>query len=814
MSAIRNNIEKGFEQFARKIYRNRIKTLLVILVITAAIISQIPKITVDTSMEGFLHKEDPAMLAYNAFRDQFGRDEVVIVALQPADVFDLAFLKTLARLHRDLEEKVPYLDDITSMINARNTRGEQDELIVEDLLETWPENSADLAVLKQRVLSNPMYKNLLVSEDGRFTTIVIRTHSRSDTGQDDDLLAGFGDENLEGPVTDEARPQSTAYLTDRENSEVVEAVKAVAEAYRSADLPIWVAGSPVVTHFIKQSMMRDVRTFLLLATVVVGIVLFVMFRRLTGVLLPLLVVLLSLLDTIGLMALSGVAIKVPTQILPSFLLAVGVGTSVHILAVFFQHFDRNTDKEAAIAYAMGHSGLAVVMTNVTTACGLVSFSTAEVAPIADVGVFAGIGVMLAFIYTLFLLPALLALVPISPRDPKVGKDRRTAMGRFLTAVGNFSTGHAKAILAGSVLVILVSAVAITAIRFSHHPLSWFPEDNAIRMATEKIDRELRGSITLEVIVDTGKVNGLYDPALLGRLESAAAHVEKLKYEKLFVGKAWSVTTILKEINQALNENRAPFYSIPEDPQLVAQEFLLFENSGSDDLEDFVDSQFSKARFTIKVPFEDAYHAGIFIEEINSYFRQYFPEATVTLTGMMGLLSRTITAAVHSMAKSYATALVVITVMMVLLIGRVRIGLLSMVPNLVPILLMLGVIGIFNLSMDLFTMMVASVAIGLAVDDTIHFMHNFRRYYDHGGDPVEAVHQTLQTTGRAMLVTTIVLSAGFFIFGFATMRNVRSFGMLTGFTIVMALLADYLLAPALMVLVNKKKEAAGEGAAVS
>jgi len=129
----------------------------------------------------------------------------------------------------------------------------------------------------------------------------------------------------------------------------------------------------------------------------------------------------------------------------------------------------------------------------------------------------------------------------------------------------------------------------------------------------------------------------------------------------------------------------------------------------------------------------------------------------------------------------------------------------MIPNLAPILLMLGVIGVLNLPMDLFTMMVASIAIGLAVDDTIHFMHNFRRYYDQSGDPVKAVHQTLQTTGRAMLVTTIVLSIGFFVFSFTTMSNVRNFGMLTGFTIIMALLSDYLLAPALMVLANRKKE---------
>jgi predicted RND superfamily exporter protein len=193
-----------------------------------------------------------------------------------------------------------------------------------------------------------------------------------------------------------------------------------------------------------------------------------------------------------------------------------------------------------------------------------------------------------------------------------------------------------------------------------------------------------------------------------------------------------------------------------------------------------------------------------LETITDYLKQKFPEARVTITGMMALLARTIYNAIKSMAKSYTIALVVITILMVILIGRIRIGLLSMVPNLAPILLMLGVIGAFSIPMDLFTMMVASVAIGLAVDDTIHFMHNFRRYYDQSGDPVGAVHQTLHTTGRAMLVTTIVLSLGFFIFAFATMSNVINFGLLTGFTIIMALVADYLIAPALMVAVNKPK----------
>ena len=800
MSAIRSRLEKWFEHLAHTIYRHRILTLVIMLALSGILIAQIPKITIDTSTEGFLHEDDPALLAYNAFRDQFGRDEVIIIAIKTEEVFDHRFLKRLKALHEELEDNVPYIEDINSLINARNTRGESDELIVEDFLETWPSTSKDLEILKRRALSNPLYKNLLLSEDGRFTTIVIQTHSHSGLGQQDDVLEGFEEDF---PSADEKanKVATRTYLTDHENSQVVTAVKQIVKKYDTPDFPIYIAGTPVVTHFLKRAMMSDMRKFIGLAVLTVAVLLFVMFRRITGVVFPLFIVILSLLSTVGAMALTGTAIKLPTQILPSFLLAVGVGTSVHILAIFFQRYGETENKAEAIAYALGHSGLAVFMTNVTTACGLMSFATSEVAPVADLGIFAGIGVLIAFINTIFLLPALLGLVPLRSRSKGDSCPKATLMDRFLTFISRFSTGHPKAILIASMVIVCVSLAAAAKIRFSHNPLGWFPESNPIRIASEKLDHEMRGTINLEVIVDTARENGLYEPDILNRLEDAAVFAEAQSYEDVFVGKAWSLPTILKEINRALNENRKEFYAIPQNQQLIAQEFLLFENSGSDDLEDVVDSQFSKARFSMKGPFKDAVHFATLLDTVDHYFREKFPDADITLTGMMVLLSKTINNAILSMAKSYVIALAVITLLMIVLIGKVRIGLLSMIPNLTPILLMLGIIGATPVSMDLFTMMVASIAIGLAVDDTIHFMHNFRRYYEETGDPQLAVYKTLHTTGRAMLVTTIVLSIGFFIFVFADMKNLLNFGVLTSFTILMALLADYLVAPALMVLVN-------------
>jgi predicted RND superfamily exporter protein len=448
-----------------------------------------------------------------------------------------------------------------------------------------------------------------------------------------------------------------------------------------------------------------------------------------------------------------------------------------------------------------------LMTGITTAAGLLSFSTAEVAPIGDLGKFGAAGVMLGLFHTIILLPALLSIIPIKPSGDKNREDvqRLSRTDTLLSSVGNISIRYPYHILAIFAFILILAIIGTTKTRFYHNPLKWFPETSTVRIASEKIDKELKGSTSLEVVVDTGKENGLYDPDILNRLEESAEHMEGLRSGEIVIGKAWSLTTILKEINRALHNNDEAFYKIPQDKQLIAQEFLLFENSGSDDLEDVTDSQFSKARVTMKVPFVDFVAFASFNDGVYDYFKEKFPEARIKLTGMAAIFVKVETNALISLTRSYLYALIVITVLMILLIGRVRIGMLSMIPNITPILITIGGMGWFDMPMDLFNMTVGSIAIGLAVDDTIHFMHNFRRYFEESGDAEKAVIQTLLTTGRAMCVTTCVLSLGFFSFMLASMNNLIGFGMLTGITIVLALLSDLFLAPALMIVVNRKKK---------
>jgi len=339
MSGWRQKTNDEVARVARYIVRRPWWVIAACMLFVVGLASQLPSIRFDTSTEGFLHDDDPALIAYNAFRDQFGRDDLIILALQPARIFDLEFLSTLRELHERLESDLPHLDEVTSLINARATRGSEDELLVEDLLEEWPAGPDALPPLEDWVLGNPTYRNLLISEDGRFTTIAIRTaaYSSEGAGADDDFAAGFDDDVKSGEGE-----AAASYLGDDEIGEVVAGVRAIVAEFRAPDFPIAMAGSPVAMDVVKRNMRHDMLLFVRLTILAIAVLLALVFRRASAVFLPLVVVVFSLVSTIGLMAACGAAIKLPTMVLPSFLLAVGVGDSVHILALFFRFRSRQT----------------------------------------------------------------------------------------------------------------------------------------------------------------------------------------------------------------------------------------------------------------------------------------------------------------------------------------------------------------------------------------------------------------------------------------------------------------------------------------
>ena len=788
-------LETHMGKFGAFIHDNPLKVILVVLALLLAPLSHIPQIKMDTSTEGFMHPDDPVLLTYNEFRAQFGRDERVVLAIKSDEIFTVDFLTTLRDLHEELEEKVPYLDDITSLYNVRNTRGEGDKLITDDLLEPMPTTQAQVDIIKKQAMASHFYKDLLLSSDGTMTTMIIETDAYSHVGVTEESIDdAFGDDEVISQTSEER-----AFLTDAENAELLKVVHTIVDSYKEKGLEIYVAGSPAVNNALKAQMQADMQKFTRITFFIIIIFLFVMFRRVSAVVYPLIVIILSLLTTVGMMAWVGVAFKLPTQIVPSLLLAVSVGATVHILSIFFDAFNKTGNKKEAMSYTLRHSGLAIAMTSVTTAIGVGSFSGSEVAPISDLGIFASFGVMVSLLLTLTLLPALLSLTKLKPKPKKdIGK-----FDELMGILALFPIKYYKGILIGSAVLVLSALIASSQITLSHDPLYWFQADNENRVSTEVIDAKMNGTVTIEAIVDTGKENGWNDPIRLQKLNEMSTRMEAYVDKYTHVGKVISLATIVKETNRALHENKEEAYIIPKDEKLVSQELLLFENSGSDDLEDVVDSQFSKARISIKMPWTDAVKAVKILNYVKDEIAKTFPNDKVESTGMIPLLINTFANAVNSSVTSYLVAFVLITFMMMLILGSARMGLLSMIPNLAPIIVGLLLMYMANIPLDMFTLLIGSIAIGLAVDDTIHFLHNFRRYYLQSGDEAKAIQQTFYTTGKAMVITTIVLSLGFYAYLMAEMISVQNFGLLTGSVIIMALLSDLLLAPALMMLVAKR-----------
>ncbi|MBW2292322.1 MAG: MMPL family transporter, partial [Deltaproteobacteria bacterium] len=296
-------------------------------------------------------------------------------------------------------------------------------------------------------------------------------------------------------------------------------------------------------------------------------------------------------------------------------------------------------------------------------------------------------------------------------------------------------------------------------------------------------------------------NGLHEPALLERIDllsDRSAQIEGVG--NVNAGRVTSIVDVTKEIHQALNGNSSDHYAIPNTRELVAQELLLFENSGSDDLEQLVDSQFRRARITMNLPHASPTYYQPFIARVEALANEILgDEVEVTMTGFVSLMTRSLNAISSSLQRSYLIALAIITPLMFLLLGTLRTGLAAMVPNLAPIILTLGLMGWLGIPLDTFTLLIGSIAIGLAVDDTIHFMHVFRKFYDDLQDTPAAVRETLRSTGHALLVTTIVLSLSFFIYAFASLTSLVKFGLLTGVTVIFAFIADVTLSPALMAL---------------
>lgn len=774
---MRERIQLFFQQWGLFCAHHPISTLVLVAGLSVLLASALPP-RFDTTMEGFLRKDSPAIKTYEQLREQFGRDEFMIATVTADDIFAPQFIARLQQVEKDAWTQVPWIDDLILLTNARAIYAQGDDVRIEGLFENWPDD-ADIDAITDRIAHNDLYRNLVLSDDHRTTAILVRLQNYfpdPDTGE----LANLGELQFQ---------------------QAAEGMQALMQPFAEAGNRVAVAGTPVVITQLQQAMQRDMARFTALTLVFVGAMLWWLFRRFSAVALPLLVVMLAALGTLGLLAWTDTPLQMPLVILPSFLIAVGIGDSIHLISIFYQQCRQSHSVNEAIGKAMRHTGLAMFLTSITTAAGLLSFAGSDILPLSSLGWVAATGVMLAWLYSVTLLPAGLALMKrfFVTGEAAPAPRAHEGMNRFTDACIHLATCYPRRIVALSALLAGVALWQASQLHFSHHPLKWLPDDWPIRQATDVIDTRLSGSMNLEVLLDSGELDGWRNAERMQQVERLTDRLANADFS-ITPRKIQSVTDMVREINQALHGGDPEYYRTPDSDELLAQELFLLEMSAANDLYRRIDHDYRTTRITLSVPWVDTLYYAHMVDEVEALARSEISEDIhVNVTGLVPVLGRTLAAVIVDTARSYLLAFAIIGVMMVLLLGRLKAGAIAMIPNLLPILLALGFMHATGIALDMFSMLVGAIAMGLAVDDTIHFMHHYENNRSRGAAPREAIALTLHESGRAMLTTSIILAGGFMVFVFSEMNNLTGFGLVTAFTIGAALLADFLLAPALMYL---------------
>lgn len=775
-------------------------TLFLVLGATLFMGLGLPALQLDSSNESLFQRSDPTLQAYQSFQREFGRNDVVVVAVTTDQPRSATFMGKLEHLHRDLEDRIPWLDDVTSLVNADwMASQENDGLQVGDVGDLWPAEGNLDPERWNEIVTSPLYRDTLVSSDGSMVLLVVRAMAQAAEEPHQADHQDFFSPEPRAFDEQEAGDADQPRLTSEQLNEFSAAIQEVVAEYEAQGMQVRAAGGPLLDKLHHDAIHHDVGVLMSAAFLTIVLALYVLFRRVTAVVIPVVVITMALVSTLGLMGWVSIPFTPVTQALPALLLMAGVLDAVHLFGLFYVERRKGVDTRNAILSAVTHSGMAVLFTSLTTAAGFLAFTVARMKPIADFGWIAAFGIMLIFVYTLVLLPALIRMIPgrVSASDKATHTlwPNLTEKMRVLSRVG---VRHPIKVLTLVAVLIIAAIPGIMKIEFSYDVLNWFPEDTPIRVDTLAIDEKIKSTVPLEVIVDTQRDNGILTPEFMNALRGFQDYAESLDPGTVKVGRATSIVDVLERIHSQL-ANVSMKNSIPENNNLIHQEILLYESGGPREITRLVDRDYSKARITLRLAYADGRDMVPLRQTVEDKALEVFSEfGEVTVTGTVDLVATGTIDLMESMADSYLFAAISISLMLMLLWRSIKLGVVAMIPNFIVIYLALGVMGYAGMGINLITVLLGGIALGLVVDDTVHLINGIQYKIRRAGCSLEnAVNETIRVIAPLLLITSAVLAGGFSLFSLSMMSALQSFGILLAFTILLAFLFDLIVIPAIM-----------------
>ncbi len=788
-------VQGAITRFLQLVYTHRIKAALLLLVtLFAYVATNLPTLQKDGRVEAFMHKNDPALETYYAMRREFGQDNRVVVAVTSETVFTTEFLTKFSQMHRALADDVPYVSEIFSPYNIPFIEHENGGLYLEELVRNLLARGRDPMELRDRIMTTPLYRNFIISKDGKTAAVVIEPYRYAPTVNDcvPDPSQGVTCPLVITPLAERPLLGAPHY------AEMTAKAQEIAAQYQSDGFDIHIAGAPVLSTEIIKMMEQDMPRFTLACVILTVLTMLVLHQSILVALGAFLSFVSAIFSTLATVALAGVAMTPPTQLLIPMTLVVGLCTYIHFIATLLKSRTHEPDGRSALARAVAKANTPILFTALTTAGGLMGLAAAPLAPIAALGLFGSVAVGLSYLLAMIWATLVFRSLP----ERYLNRQANTP-GRIATLLCNTALMAARApmaTLSALGLALVVAALGMTQLSYSHNSLLWLPTDNHARQSTEFIDARFEGTVNLELVITPAEGLDFRNETLLKTVEDTAAG----SYDAVDIpiGRHTSIISFLEETNQALHNGAAAELRIP-DQEAIWDQLLLLEGQGIDDMKRYVSMDYSSGRVSFQTPWLEAKNYADVIETIQTRFQVALgSSATVESTGLIALLAKTSKKVLDSMTISYALSLALVAAMMVLALRSVGLGLVSMIPNVAPFAVLLGLMGYMGIPLDTFTVLIGGIITGLIVDDTLHFFHGVRERLAAGDEMEEAIATSMRDIGRALFTTTVVVMAGFSVFTLSSMHNIQSFGLLMACGALLALISEIFIGPAVLMIYAK------------
>ena len=732
-----------FQRILAWIVHRAVLTILLILGISLFFAWQLRNLSFQTSIYDLVIEDLPETVQYNNFKKIFGSDEIIRVVIKAKNIFDPATFRKIEHLS-DSATQIKGVHRVISLPEIKKTV---------DISGKWT-----VAEFDRKLAPVDLFQRNLISPDQKTTVLTVIL---SDTADREQVIQAF--------------------------------VKLIGQSPR--ELTLYQIGMPLVSKAMVTLTEKDFMRLLPITIIIIALILMCLLRTLAFLLLPLTCVLTALIWTFGFMALIEIPLSMLTIIVPVFIVAVGTAYCLHIVSEYQFCSQRAQNSAAAVMETFNRMAFPSTLAVTTTIFGLGSLFLNRIAAIQEFALFACFGMLSFLIIAFTFFPAALTIFPIPPKNKDRAHTQARVLDRFLEWIVKLNLDHQKISLPLIGLLIVFCIIGFFLIRVETNPIGFFKEDLPVSRHFHDIYQHLSGSFPMNVTV-TGPQEGFFEtPEHLAMIAKFQAYLVTLPG----VDKTVSVADYMKLVNYASNQYNPQNYAIPKEPFLVRMVLNNFRILlGEDILQRFMKNDFSQANILL---FTHLTSSREFLQTRQKIFNhaksQLSKDMIIDVTGFGVVISASSHLLTNGQVKSLALTIAIVFIIMFILFLSSKVALITIVPNLFPIIINFGIMGWLGIKLSMFTSLIASIAIGLAVDDTIHYMVRYNREFKKDLDDKRALRETLHHIGRPIIFTTITICAGFAVLTLSSFKPTAIFGFMMMITMLSALVGDLILLPSLL-----------------